>query len=64
METTKDLEITVFDNIGQIIQTQSLSAVKGQNIDFDLSNQTNGVYNIRISDGQSIISKRSTTTCR
>ena len=58
METTKDLEITVFDNIGQIIQTQSLSAVKGQNIDFDLSNQTNGVYNIRISDGQSIISKR------
>ena len=58
METAKDLELTIFDNVGQIIQTQSLSNVKGQNIDFDLSRYANGVYNIRISDGQSIISKR------
>lgn len=58
METTKDLELTVFDNVGQVIQRQNLNNVKGQNIDFDLSKYANGVYNIRISDGQSIISKR------
>ena len=58
METIKDLEITIFDNLGQTIQTQSLDVVKVQNIDFDLSSYTNGIYNIRISDGKSIISKR------
>ena len=58
MENTKDLEITIFDNVGQVLQTQSLNAVKAQNIDFDLSRYANGIYNIRISDGQSITSKR------
>jgi hypothetical protein len=58
MESSKDLEVTIFDNVGQVIQTQSLNDIKAQNIDFDLSNYANGVYNIRISDGQSIISKR------
>jgi hypothetical protein len=58
MENTTNLEVAVFNNLGQIIQTQNIDNVKNQNIDFDLSPFANGVYNIRISDGNTMVSKR------
>ncbi len=58
MKAPKDLEISIFNNIGQLQETRLIKNITSQYIDFDCSDYSNGVYNLRIYDGKTMINKK------
>ena len=53
-----NLDVTIYDFSGKLISKQSLNGVRNGIFPINLSNQANGVYSIKISDGQNTIDKK------
>ena len=51
-----ELEVTVFDGVGKIIQTMSMNGLHVSTI--DLSNYSNGMYYIRLTSGGTSVTKK------
>ena len=54
-----DVEVTIYDILGVEIATKSISTIGQSTVSFDLSNNINGTYIVRVlADGKNAVSKK------